>query len=111
MQLVPAAAKIAGHFSAEQRQNFVKMLSGRDFRIHDDFHLRIHLPRFFEEAEGETRADAESVLAIIAAMRKRQLDFLARGGLSRDVGKKYRAGENLCRAFFVFADYAQGERR
>src|SRR5579863_2833121 len=111
MQLVSAAAKIAGHFSAEQREYFVEMLGRHDFRIDDDFQLRIHLPRFFKEAEGETGADAESVLAIIAAMRKGELDFLARGGLPRYVRKKNRARENLAGAFFVFAQHAEGKGR
>src|ERR1700692_3810282 len=111
MQLVSAAAKIAGYLSAEQREHFIKMIGGRHFGIDDDFQLRIHLAGFLEEAEGETRADAESVLAIIAAMRKRELNFLARRGLPRDVGKKYRTRENLARAFFIFAHHTQGERR
>src|ERR1700723_1192704 len=111
MQFVAAAAKIAGHFAAQQRKNFVKMIGGRHFRIYDDLHLRIHLAGFLEEAEGKSGADAEGVLAVVATMRKSQLNFLARRRLSRDVEKKYRTRENLSRALFVFAHYAQGERR
>src|SRR5580700_312327 len=111
MQLVSAAAKIAGHFSTQQRQHFVKMIGGRHFGIDDYFKFRNDLPRFLEEAEGETGADAESVLAIIAAMGKAKLDFLPSRRLPRDVRKKNRAGENRARAFFVFAHHAQRKGR
>ncbi len=111
MQLVSPAAKIAGHFAAEQRQNFVEMVGRRHLGIDDDLHLRIHLARFLEEPEGKACANAESVLAIIAAMGEGEFDFLSRGRLPRDVRKKYWPRENLARAFFIFTHHAQGEGR
>ncbi len=111
MQLVAAATKIADHLAAQQRQHFVEMVGGRDGGIHDDFELRIHVARFFEEAEGETRANAEGVLAIRAAMRKGEFHLLTRTAEARDVRKKDGAREDLSGAFFVRADYAQRKRR
>ena len=36
MKFVPAPPKMAGHFAAQQRQNFVELIGRLDPRIHDD---------------------------------------------------------------------------
>ena len=91
MQFVPAPAEVACHFAAQQRQHFVELIRGLDARIHDHFHVRVDLARFFEEAERKSRADAESVLAIDAAARKRQLHFLARRRSGAECTERKRA--------------------
>ena len=88
MQLVAAPAEMTGHLAAQQRQDFIELLGRLDARIDDDFDVRIHLARLFEEAEGKPRANAESILAVDAAARKSQLHFLARRALPRNVRKK-----------------------
>src|ERR1700733_2878469 len=111
MQFVAASAKVAGHFTAKEGKNFVEMVSRRNARIHHDFQLRVDVAAFFEEAEGEARAYAERILAINAAARKHQFNFLPRGAFARDVGEKYRACEHFSGAFFALASDAQRERR
>src|ERR1700722_1847436 len=111
MQFVAASAKVAGHFTAEEGKNFVEMVGRRNTRIHNYFELRIDMPALFEKAEGEARAYAERILAINAAARKHQFNFLSRGAFARDVGEKYRACEHFSGAFFALASDAQRERR
>src|SRR5271155_2226780 len=112
VQLVAATAEIAGHFAAEQRENFVKLIGGFDAWIYQNFKLRIDGARFFKKAEGKARLDSEGVLTIRAAAREIQFDLLARGPQARNVGEEHRAGENfVAQAFFGFAYYAQGKRR
>src|ERR1700691_6722621 len=111
MRFVAAAAKVAGHFAAQKRKNFVELVGGRDARIHDNFELRIHLSAFFKEAEGKSRAYAESILVIDATPGKHQLDFLPRRPFARDVRKEYGPAENFGGAFFVLAGDPQRKRR
>src|SRR4029077_7055373 len=111
MELMPAPAENAGHLAAQQRQHFVELVSGHDARVNHDFDIGIYLARFFEEAEGKARADAECVLAINAAAWKYELHFLARGAQARDVGEIDWAREPLSRVCFRFARHAQRKRR
>src|SRR5271163_464289 len=102
---------MAGHFSGQQRQDFVELLGGLDARVHRDFQIRIHLACLLEEAEGKARANAERILPVNAAAREAQLDLLARGAHPRDVWEKNRAGEDFGGRFFGATDNPDGERR
>src|ERR1700746_4100197 len=111
MQFVAAAAEIAGHFAAQQREHFVELVSGLHTRIDGDFDVRGDRARFLEEAEREAGADAKSVLAVNAALRESELYFLTRCTLPGNVGKIYGAREHLGGAFLRLADDQQRKRR
>ena len=75
--------------------------------IHDRFDSRIHAARFLEKAKGKFRAQAERVLPVNAAPRKRQLDVLPHGLPVRNMGKIDRVVQNRRRGirrahFFAF---------
>src|SRR5579863_463948 len=110
MQFVAAAAEIAGHFAAQQREHFVELVSGLHARIDRDFDVGGDRACFLEEPEWEASADTESVLAVNAALWERQLYFLTRRALTRNVGEINGAGEHLGCAFFCFA-YDQQRKR
>ena len=79
------------------------MIRWRNAWIHHDFQLRVDLSGFFEEAEGETRSNAERILVINTAPWKGQLNFLPGRALARDVREKYRPRKNFCGAFLILA--------
>src|ERR1700758_4670500 len=110
MQFVAAAAEIAGHFAAQQREHFVELVSGLHARVDCDFDVRGDRASFLEEAEGEAGADAKSVLAVNAALRESEFYFLPRRTLPGNVGKIYGAREHLGGAFLRLAHDQQRER-
>ena len=109
MQFVAAAAEIAGHFAAQQREHFVELVGGLHARIDCDFDIRGDRASFLEKAEWESCADSECILPVNAALRERQLHFLTRRALTRNVGKIYRAREHLRGAFLRLAHDQQGK--
>src|SRR5207245_6377025 len=76
VQIVAAAPGVALQFAAHQRQDFVELPGGLNARVNDDLEARIRLAGLLQEAEGETRANAESLLPVHAAPGKGQLDNL-----------------------------------
>src|SRR5207245_7298496 len=110
VQIVPAAPGEALQFAAHQRQDFVELPGGLNARVNDDLEVRIRLAGLLQEPEGETRADAESLLPVHAAPGKGQLDSLPYRLLPGNVGEINGPSTNLGLALFFLADDTQRKR-
>src|SRR5271156_1093604 len=110
MKFVAAPAKIAGHFAAQKREHFVKLVGGLHARVNRDFDFRFHGAGFFEKAERESRADSKCILAVDAALWKVQLHFLPRGARTRNVGEIDRLRQDMALGFLRLADYEKRKR-
>src|ERR1700733_6255813 len=112
VQVVAAAAEVAGHLSADQRKNFVSLLGGLNMRINYNFERRFHAPRFLKQSKWKLGTNAEGVLLVNATLRKNELHFLPRGIAPRHVRKINRPRKNFRRMFgTAFAHDAQRNRR
>src|SRR5207245_8880570 len=89
--------------SSDLRQDFVELPGGLNARVNDDLEVRIRLAGLLQEPEGETRADAESLLPVHAAPGKGQLDSLPYRLLPGNVGEINGPREQLGLTIFFFA--------
>ena len=80
VQVVPAPFVDAFEFSADQRQNFVKLFGRRDARQDQDFLPRADGSCLQQEAEGKLRRNAEPFLSVAAAARELQFHMLGHSG-------------------------------
>ena len=110
MQFVTAASKMACHLSAQQWQNLVELVRRLHGRIDGDFHIRLHPPRLFEEAEGKARANTKRILPVDPTPLETKFHFLSRSANSRRYTERKQGGVRISSGDFLLPPTTRSEK-